>query len=342
MSRQPLTFATIGAGFWTQFQLAGWNEVGGARCIAICNRTISKAHELAKRFDIPHVFATPEEMLEKVDADFVDIVSANETHEAYTRLAADHGFDVICQKPLASSGQAARDLADYCAARNVRLMVHENWRYQHPIREVKRLTDSGTIGRVFRGRVDFVTSFPVFDNQPFLARIERFILTDIGSHILDTCRFLFGEMRSVACVTRRVNPTIAGEDVATCLMHSADDAAVVANMSYASPTEYERFPQTFLFLEGAEGSIELSTDYWISVTTSKGTHRRRVPPPRYVWADPQYDVVHASIAACNAALRDALASGSEPETSGPDNARTLELVDASYRSAETGQTVRLA
>src|SRR5690606_39312970 len=73
---------------------------------------------------------------------------------------------------------------------------HENWRWQSPIRKVKELLDAGVIGNVFKARVTFCSAFPVFDNQPFLRELEEFILTDIGSHILDVCRFLFGDRKS--------------------------------------------------------------------------------------------------------------------------------------------------
>jgi hypothetical protein len=33
----------FGAGFWAQFQLAGWKELPGATCVAIYNRTLSWA-----------------------------------------------------------------------------------------------------------------------------------------------------------------------------------------------------------------------------------------------------------------------------------------------------------
>ena len=38
-----LRFGVFGAGFWAPFQLAAWNEVAGAKCVAIYNRTVSKA-----------------------------------------------------------------------------------------------------------------------------------------------------------------------------------------------------------------------------------------------------------------------------------------------------------
>ena len=57
-----------------------------------------------------------------------------------------------------------------------------------------------------------ISGFPVFANQPFLKELEQFILTDLGSHTLDTARFLFGEAESLYCQTRRVHPDIKGED----------------------------------------------------------------------------------------------------------------------------------
>jgi D-apiose dehydrogenase len=87
-----------------------------------------------------------------------------------------------------------------------------------------------------------VTGFPVFRNQPFLRELDQFILTDIGSHVLDTARFLFGEMTSLYCQTRRVHADIRGEDVATVVMRSASGATVTCNMAYAeNALEHDRF-----------------------------------------------------------------------------------------------------
>jgi hypothetical protein len=75
-------------------------------------------------------------------------------------------------------------------------------------------------------------------------------------------------------------------------------ATVVVELGYpGTPYERERFPETFALVEGDLGSVELAADYWIRVTTAEGTDARRHPPPRYEWADPRYDVVHARCAA---------------------------------------------
>jgi predicted dehydrogenase len=176
----------------------------------------------------------------------------------------------------------------------------------------------------------------LFENQPFLKDLEQYILTDLGSHILDVARFLFGEAQSLYCHTQRIHPDIKGEDVATVMMKIGGDTTVVCEMAYAENfLERERFPETFLFVEGDRGSIELGPDYWIRVTTKDGTHA----PPRYEWADPAYDIVHASIVPCNADLLGALRGEHEAQTTAEDNLKTVELVFASYESAASNRVL---
>jgi predicted dehydrogenase len=230
----------------------------------------------------------------------------------------------------------------------VPFFVHENWRWQTPIRELAAVLDSGALGHPFRARIQFSSSFPVFDNQPFLATLEQFLLTDIGSHILDVARFLFGEADTVFCQTHRAHKNIAGEDVATVMMpmRKQPDAAsttVVCEMSCASRLENERFPETFILVEGERGSAELGPGCRLAVTTDAGTHVRRVPPPRFVWADPAYDLVQSSMVPCLANLLAAIRANdlARAETNGADNLRTVRLVFAAYESARTGTAVRV-
>lgn len=338
---KQLRFAVIGAGFWSRYQLAAWREVAGAKCVAVCNRTRTKADALAVEFDIPAVFDDAEAMLREVRPDFVDVITDVATHAPCVQLAASHGVPVICQKPLAPNLATAREMAVACAQAGVPLFVHENWRWQRPFRELKGVLDSGVIGRVFRARMDYANSFPVFDNQPFLRKLEQFLLTDIGTHILDTARFLFGEATHLFCQTTRVHEDIRGEDVATVTMQMGG-ASVTCHMSYASRVEHDRFPETFVFIEGSEGSVELAPDHWLRVTTADGTTARRVPPPHFAWADARYALVHSSIVACHADLLHALQTGGLAETHAADNLRTLELVFAAYDSARERRVVALS
>src|SRR4029077_4966290 len=215
----------------------------------------------------------------------------------------------------------------------------ENWRWQRPIRELKNVLDADKIGTPFRARLDFNTSFPVFANQPFLRGLRQLILADLGTHLLDAARFLFGEAKRLACQVQTVNPSIIGEDVATVLLEMQNGMTVICNLSFASRTEFERFPETFILVEATRGSAELAPDFSIRVTDAEGTFTRRCPPPAYRWADPDYALVHASIVECHRNLRDGLLGSVAAETTGADNLRTLELVFGAYESAGSGAMV---
>jgi D-apiose dehydrogenase len=340
-----LKFAVFGTGFWSLYQIPAWFEVGGAIPVAAYNRTAARAEQVARQFGIPRVYADAEELLrcERDGLDFIDIISAVETHEPLVRLAARYKIPVICQKPMSTSLASAEGMVAACREAGVPLYIHENWRWQAPMRAFQRALASGVIGKPFRARIEMISGFPVFANQPFLKELEQFILTDLGSHTLDAARFLFGEATSLYCQTRQVHRDIKGEDVATILMSMGEGVSVTVNMAYAeNHLEREAFPQTFLFVEGERGSLELGPDYWLRTTTREGTLIQRVPPPRYAWADPAYAVVHASIVACNANLLSALQGKAPAETTGEDNLKTVRLVFASYESAKNDQNLHFS
>jgi predicted dehydrogenase len=336
-----LRFAVLGTGFWANYQIPAWMELEGIELVALYNRTLSKAETLAKQYNVPAIYDNAQELLDNEEIDFVDIVTDVDTHALLTQLAAKKGVAVICQKPMAPKLPLAQEMVDVCKRSNVDFFIHENWRWQAPIRKVKEIIQSGVIGKLFKARVTFCSGFPVFDNQPFLADLEEFIITDIGSHILDTCRFLFGEAETLYCQTSTVNPKIKGEDVADVFMKMKDGLSCYVEMSYASILEYEPFPQTFILIEGERGSIHLTKDYTIHVTTRKGTDIVKAAPKIYPWLDPKYALVHASIVDCNRDILRALQGKQKAETTGDDNLQTVKLVHAAYASARTNSIINV-
>jgi len=336
---RKLRYAVFGCGFWSHFQISGWNELEGLDLVALYNRTMSKAEQVAEKFKVPAVYDDPKKLLKNEELDFVDIITDVDTHLKFTKMAAKRGVDVVCQKPMASSWSDAKKLVEVCKENKVKLFINENFRWQAPIRKVREVMEAGIIGDVFKARVSFCSAFPVFDNQPFLAELDQFILTDIGSHVLDICRFLLGDVKSLYCRTQRVNPGIKGEDVANVLMEMKNGVHCFAEMSYASRLEKEVFPQTLILLEGSKGSIKLDADFKLKVTTEKGTTVETVKPVIYPWVDPDYAVVHSSIVDAQRDILNGLRGG-KSETTGKDNLKTMQLVYSSYKSAETGKVIK--
>lgn len=340
---EKLKFAVLGTGFWSAYQLAGWQELDGVQPIAFYNRTKAKAENLASKSGVTNVYDNVDELLDRHgnELDFVDIITDVDTHNIFTGKVAGRGIDVICQKPMAPSLESAKEMVTICRKAGVKFFIHENFRWQTPVRKLKEIIQSGVIGRPFKANVSFCSGFPVFENQPFLKELEEFILTDIGSHVLDICRFLFGEAQSLYCQTLRVNPAIKGEDVANVLMRMQNGISCFVQMSYASILEKEAFPQTLITVEGEKGSVVLEHDYILKTTTRQGTTTCVAEPKAYPWMDPAYAIVHSSIVDCNRNILCGLRGCEKAETTGADNFETVRLVHSAYQSARENKVILL-
>src|SRR6266566_9426128 len=150
-----LKFAVVGAGFWGQFQIAAWKEVPGNRIVALCDRDRARVKQLAQTFGIPAVYTGVEEMLRSEPLDFLDVAVGPEAHSELVLLAARRRLPVICQKPMAMDYPTCESMVGACRETGTPFLIHENYRWQTPMRRVKELLASGIIGRPFRAHIQF-------------------------------------------------------------------------------------------------------------------------------------------------------------------------------------------
>jgi len=342
VSMKKLKFAVFGCGFWSKFQIGAWSEIKEAELVAVYNRTLSKAKKIADYFNIPRVYDNADDLFRNEKLDFVDIITDVYTHCHFVEMAASYGIkNIICQKPMAADFETAQRIVTICKKAGARLYVHENYRWQAPVRRFKQIIDSGVIGKPFKGRVSFLSGFPVFDNQPFLKELDHFILTDMGSHVFDVIRFLFGECSGLWCQVKSVNQGIKGEDLAVALLKMKNGIPVYTELSYASVVEHDSFSTIHILVEGNKGSVYLGPGFEIRTTTRKGTESEIVKFPSYSWADPDYIVNHESGIHINRNILDDILGAGKAENTGDDNFETVKLVWASYSSANSGEIIRL-
>lgn len=342
MPGHKLRFAVFGCGFWAGYQVPAWLEMQDeAELVALCDSQRERASALAERFSIPLVYDDANELLDRHahELDFVDIITDVHTHAAFTEKALHKGLHVISQKPMAPDLPTAKDMVDQCQRSGVRFFVHENFRWQAPVRKVASLLRSGVIGKPFKSRISFLTAYPVFANQPVLRELEDMIIADLGSHTFDIARFLFGEVDHLYSQIQRISPGIRGEDVASTLLTHSNGVRNFVEMSFATRHPQDRFPQVQMMIEGERGSIRLDSNFLITTCTPEETTVESAPPADYAWANPDYLVVHSSIVDCNRNILSDLQGREQAETTGADNLKTLELVYAAYDSARNNKVV---
>jgi len=332
----------IGCGFFAVNQMHGWRDARGADIYAICDRDPERLKIVGDQFGVEKRYADAAEMLTVEKLDFVDIATTVGSHRALVELAASHRIPTICQKPFAPTLADAKAMVIACEKAGIPLMIHENFRWQSAIQAVKAVLESGVIGDPFFGRISFRSGFDVFSGQPYLAEGKRFIIEDLGIHILDIARFLFGDVTRLMASTRRVNQNIAGEDVATMLLDHEAGVTSVVDCSYATKLEVEPFPETLVEIDGSQGTLRLAQGYRLTVTGKAGTEHRDIAPPLLPWASRPWHNIQESVTAIQQHWVDCLQSGREASTSGADNLKTFALVEAAYASAETRQPIAIA
>ncbi|CAK7257939.1 MULTISPECIES: Gfo/Idh/MocA family oxidoreductase [unclassified Shinella] len=333
--------ALIGCGFFAVNQMHGWRDLPEVEIAAICDRDPERLSIVGDEFAVDRRYQSAEAMFSDGGFDFVDIATTVGSHRALVELAARHKVPAICQKPFAPTLEDAKAMVVAAEAAGIPLMIHENFRWQTPILAVKAVLDSGAIGEPFWGRVSFRSGFDVFSGQPYLARGKRFIIEDLGIHSLDIARFLFGDASRMTARTRRINPDIAGEDVATMLLDHDSGVTSIVDVSYATKLPEEPFPETFVEIDGSRGTLRLGKDYRLAVHGPDGTRENRVAPTLLPWASRPWHNIQESVALIQKHWVERLAAGREPDTSGRDNLKTFALVEAAYLSAERGETVDL-
>ena len=326
----------VGAGYFAQFHYDAWERLGGL--VALCDTDLDKAKATAKQYNIPNVYTDVATMLDATKPDFLDIITPPTSHLPLVRLAAEHGIAVLCQKPLAPTLAEAEALVEVAEKAPLRLMVHENFRFQPWHREIKRQLESGVIGQLqsltIRTRLgDGWQDDAYLARQPYFRTMPRLLIFETGVHFLDLMRFFGGELSRVSAWLHQRNPDIAGEDSGLVIAELARGARATWDADrYAEPLDTHDPRLTFgeFLLEGSSGRLRLETSGRLT--------RKVLGQPEeeisYPWEPRGFagDSVHATLTH----FLDALNSSSPFETEGRDYLTTLTTQEAVYRAAETG------
>jgi D-apiose dehydrogenase len=333
--------AVVGCGFFAQNHLNGWRDlaVEGIELVAVCDVDAEKVEAAAKTFGVPRFYTDADALLKKEQIDFVDIVTRMENHLHMVKLAAPHGVDIILQKPLASDWDQAREVVNVAHRAGVRLAIHENFRWQSPMRKLKSVIDSGAIGKPTWGRIAFRTGYDIYAVQPYLHQAKRYAILDVGIHMLDLARFFLGDVERVSCETQTRNPENVGEDTATIMMRHHSRAVSIVECSMESRIDPDPFPETLVTIEGERGSASIGPGLTAHVTSGGQTREMDFGSPLLAWTSQPWHTVQESVLKTQEAIVRAWRAGKDPESTGDDNLKTYALVEAAYESARVGRSV---
>lgn len=326
---KDLTVAVAGAGAISEFHLKGWQQQQGVKIAAICDPDEARALAQAERFAIPATFTDMRAMLEHVRPDAVDIITPVGTHADLTRQAAGLGVHVMCQKPMTPTvAEAEALIAD--VGERIRFMVHENYRFRPHYAELAARVAEGQVGKLRHARLtvraaslhDYPGKTPfLLGRQPYLATFPRLLVFEVLIHHLDALRAILGEMTVLAARLDRINPALAGEDVALIQLQAESGALVQIDANISAPG-HPPLPTDRLELLGEADTLIYDRDRITLLSRPD---------------DVSVHDLTANYQACfTGAISDfvsGLRTGSAFKTDRLDNLRTLRLMEDVYRTA---------
>ncbi len=234
---------------------------------------LAKAKEL---FPLLHTYETVEQLFRSEKLDFVDICSPPHSHPEIIKKAVEHGFQLICEKPLALTFQEGKIVADLIKQAQLIFVPCHQYRYSPLWMTIRKFVDGEEIGKIVLAQFNVFRLKADSGNPQWKAdwRVHPNIsgggvIVDTGSHYLYLLLSFFGKPKSITARTATlVHHDYPVEDTAIII---AEYERMVAQINLTWAAEH-RANSTFFV--GTKGSLFSGGE---SILLYKNGHQREFP-----------------------------------------------------------------
>jgi predicted dehydrogenase len=332
--RETIRYAVVGLGHIAQVAVlpAFAHAKRNSTLAALVSDNRTKLKELSRRYRVEHTFSYEEydDCLESGLIDAVYIALPNSMHAEYAVRAAQAGIHVLVEKPMAVNEKECLTMIRAAQKHRVKLMVAYRLHFEEANLKAVELVKSGNLGQP-----RFFTSAFALQVRPGNIRTKAELgggtLYDLGIYCINAARYLFqDEPREViAYSAAREDPRFKNIDemTAAVLRFSRDRLATFTSSFGASDvSSYE--------IVGTKGTARLDPAYEYAFplklyVTIDGKTRSQTFPKRDQFAP---ELLYFS---------DCILKNKDPEPSGAEGLADVRTIEALYRSAKTGKTVKM-
>lgn len=331
--------AVVGLGAFALGQiLPSFGETKHARLAGLVSGTPDKARRVADAYGVPHVHVSGYDEANRIAddpaIDAVYLILPNALHRAWTERFARAGKHVLVEKPMAVTERDCEAMMRACDAAGRTLMVAYRAQYDPYNLAAIDVLRSGAIGDPTVIVSDHGRAIDASDPRDTwrmrMALAGGGPLYDVGIYALNATRYLTGEEPvEIRAMIDDAPPHPKADVESTVVWTMRFPSGVLATCS----TSYVYQTAKRLHVLGTKGTLEMdpATDYYertLRVTTDAGTLEKTVPYRN------QFAEEMDHFATC-------IRSGATPRTPGEEGLRDVRLMQAIYRAARTGRTVRL-
>jgi predicted dehydrogenase len=192
------------------------------------------------------------ELFGKTGIDFVLNASFSHQHVPITLDLLDHGFNVLCEKPLAQTAARVDELIAAQKKSGKMLAIFQQSRFAPYFEQVKKVIDSGVLGRIIQISIQFNGYARRWDWQT-LQEFGGGSLYNTGPHPVDQALNLLDcpAMPAVFCKMDRVNTFGDAEDYVKLILTAPEKPLV--DLEISSCNAYPSFTYN---IQGSSGGLK--------------------------------------------------------------------------------------
>src|SRR3984893_15831019 len=170
---------------------------------------IEKANQLAAEFGADRTEADYRRILQDPAVDAVHICTPNVLHFPMAKEALEAGKHVICEKPLATSIDQARQLVKIAAEKKRRNCTSHNLRCYPMVQHMRRMREDGDLGDILVVQGGYAQDWLLYDtdwNWRLDSKVNgpSRLLADIGSHWCDMAEHVTGQRITSVCADLQI------------------------------------------------------------------------------------------------------------------------------------------
>ena len=191
---EPLGLGLIGCGAFGQFCLEAYSSIDCVRTVAVADVRTEAAESFGQMFSVPS-YGDPADLIANEAVQIVHIATPPSSHHELVLAAARAGKHVLCEKPLAMNLDQADEMLDAVSAGGVIAPVNFVLRYNQVTSTLKRIIDSGLLGKVLSGRLTNGASDSMLapDHWFWDKKVSGGIFVEHGVHFFDFYNSLLGD-----------------------------------------------------------------------------------------------------------------------------------------------------
>jgi predicted dehydrogenase len=115
---------------------------------AVCRLGLAELRQVKEKFGFSFATEKAAELVNYPGLDGIIVSSPHTLHYEHARLALERGLPVLCEKPMCTRGEHARELVRLASEKHVHLLVPYGWHYKAFVQQAKRWLDEGKVGQV--------------------------------------------------------------------------------------------------------------------------------------------------------------------------------------------------